>query len=541
MSKKLKKSSKMSPLAEYVERNLHSPSYAGESDASKSPPSSPRSVSSYSFITNEAPVMVTNATIIEEQLASLTRAIEGLTKHVQEQDAQIARLINKVDNVDASHIMGKQVEAHDEVEAPTKQHYIEKDKYANELQISSDGLIPMDQLKEFIEGTIRSNIEGSSKSSLTYSKPYTPRIDTLKMLMGYQPMDYINSKKWVEGPPIQELRGTKEKQEVKKWGKPFSKVPSKESIIVNVAPFKLKNTAKDNVAPRNNVSYKRPQRKLTLKEMQVREYPFLDFDVPGIFDDLLEANLINLPEMKRPEEAERKNDPKYCKYHRLVGHVIQDCFVFKDKVMQLAHQGKISLEEDSTATNAITIKSGHVDGNKDSCNTMHGDYITSNKDTLFEKEESSDADDCMSIITFTDEDLLLGSKPHNHPLFVVGYYYIEDAKKGNEVLPPKEPKSCNNQNTRKNDSSTLEVELSKGITVPLTQINMKQPSKAPLKGFVPSTQEKEEGYETLTIDEKGYDPKEKLSLGKLHPKATGKKLHGLNATQIMLKEKGHAI
>ncbi|KAL0290011.1 UNVERIFIED_CONTAM: hypothetical protein Sradi_7059500 [Sesamum radiatum] len=58
------------------------------------------------------------------------RAIEGLTKHVQELDAQIARLINKVDNVDASHIMGKQVEAHDEVEAPAKQHYTEKDKYA---------------------------------------------------------------------------------------------------------------------------------------------------------------------------------------------------------------------------------------------------------------------------------------------------------------------------------------------------------------------------------------------------------------------------
>ncbi|KAL0439246.1 UNVERIFIED_CONTAM: hypothetical protein Slati_2407600 [Sesamum latifolium] len=35
--------------------------------------------------------------------------------------------------------------------------------------------------------------------------------------------------------------------------------------------------------------------------------------------------------------------------------------------------------------------------------------------------------------------------------------------------------------------------------------------------------------------------KEKLSLGKLSPKTTGKKLHGLNATQIMLKEKGHAI
>ncbi|KAL0309871.1 UNVERIFIED_CONTAM: hypothetical protein Sradi_5929400 [Sesamum radiatum] len=55
------------------------------------------------------------------------------------------------------------------------------------FQISSDGLIPVDQLKEFIEGTIRSKIEGSSRSSFTYSKPYTPRIDNLKMPIGYQP------------------------------------------------------------------------------------------------------------------------------------------------------------------------------------------------------------------------------------------------------------------------------------------------------------------------------------------------------------------
>ncbi|KAL0448661.1 UNVERIFIED_CONTAM: hypothetical protein Slati_1422500 [Sesamum latifolium] len=82
-------------------------------------------------------------------------------------------------------------------------------------------------------------------------------------------------------------------------------------MAVNVAPFKLKDIAKDSVASKNNVPYQKPQRKLTLKEVQGRQYPFLDSDVSGIFDDLLEANLIDLPEMKCPEEAEQKDDPKY--------------------------------------------------------------------------------------------------------------------------------------------------------------------------------------------------------------------------------------
>ncbi|KAL0378903.1 UNVERIFIED_CONTAM: hypothetical protein Sradi_3195800 [Sesamum radiatum] len=263
--------------------------------------------------------------------------------------------------------------------------------------------------------------------------------------------------------------------------------------------------------------------------------------------------------MKQSEEAEQKDDLKHCKYHRLVGYVIQDFFVFKDKVMQLAHQSKISLEEDSAETNVVTIKNGYFDGNKDACNTKHGDNT---EDTLLEKEDSSDADDCMSTITFTDEDLLLGSMLHHRPLFIAGYvfsdsksftkaeshfidakYYIEGDKKVNEILPFEEPKSCGNQSTRKNDSSTMKIELSKDLTLSLTQINLKQPSKQPLKGFVPSTQEEEGEHEVLVIDEKGFDPKvfilyikagfnpkEKLSLGKLPPETTGKKLHELNAT-----------
>ncbi|KAL2227965.1 UNVERIFIED_CONTAM: hypothetical protein Sindi_1776200 [Sesamum indicum] len=186
---------------------------------------------------------------------------------------------------------------------------------------------------------------------------------------------------------------------------------------MNVALFKLKSIAKDNVSPNNNVPYEKPQRKLTLKEMQARQYLFLDFDVSRIFDDLLEANLIDLLEMKQPEEAERRDDPKYYKYHHLVGHAIQDCLVFKDMVMQLARQGKISLEEDSARTNLVSTKCGFSDVKKASCDATH----TINKDELLENKDSFKADECMSTITFTDEDLFLGYKPYNCPLFMAGY------------------------------------------------------------------------------------------------------------------------
>ncbi|KAL0444584.1 UNVERIFIED_CONTAM: hypothetical protein Slati_2181100 [Sesamum latifolium] len=138
--------------------------------------------------------------------------------------------------------------------------------------------------------------------------------------------------------------------------------------------------------------------------------------------------------------------------------------------------------------------------------------------------------------------------------FADAKYYIESDKKAKEVSPSEESKSCGNQSTRKNESSIMKAELSKDLTLPLTHINLKIPSKPPLKGFVASTQEEEEGHEALAIDKKGFDPKafkllvkagynpkEKLSLGQLPPEAADKKLHRLNATQIMLKNKGHAI
>ncbi|PIN04005.1 hypothetical protein CDL12_23465 [Handroanthus impetiginosus] len=112
----------------------------------------------------------------------------GLAKHVQEQDSQITKLMNKVDGSDTSRIMGKQPEAHDEVETSIRPQSNEKEKQSvKQLQVSFDGLILVYQLKEFIMRMIKDKLDGSSKSSLAYTKPYNQRTDNLKMLIGYQP------------------------------------------------------------------------------------------------------------------------------------------------------------------------------------------------------------------------------------------------------------------------------------------------------------------------------------------------------------------
>ncbi|KAH0754816.1 hypothetical protein KY290_025086 [Solanum tuberosum] len=91
--------------------------------------------------------------------------------------------------------------------------------------------------------------------------------------------------------------------------------------------------------------------------MQRKDYPFLDSDVSSIFDELLEMKLFELPEMKRPNEAGRSDDPKYCKYHRLVGHPIEKCFMLKDKIMDLVREGKIELEDEKLSSKQVSVAS----------------------------------------------------------------------------------------------------------------------------------------------------------------------------------------
>lgn len=89
--------------------------------------------------------------------------------------------------------------------------------------------------------------------------------------------------------------------------------------------------------------------------MQEKEYPFPESEVTVIMDQLLEEKLIELAESKCLEEIGCTDHPKYCKYHRIVGHPIEKCFVLKDLIVRLAKENKIDLDLTETAEANCTM------------------------------------------------------------------------------------------------------------------------------------------------------------------------------------------
>ena len=90
-------------------------------------------------------VMMTSTSSVEEQLASLTRAIEGLTKYVQNQDAWIVNQTYTVDGImdeDSIHAPRKCPQVQKTIDHPSKQV-----EYAKEIKVSFVGTTPINQIK----------------------------------------------------------------------------------------------------------------------------------------------------------------------------------------------------------------------------------------------------------------------------------------------------------------------------------------------------------------------------------------------------------
>jgi hypothetical protein len=152
--------------------------------------------------------------------------------------------------------------------------------------------------------------------------------------------------------PMQEP--IRNKLEGHRFEKSTSKVEGKQSLVVNSTAIRVPTGVKRNDRATSATFQKGEIKKLSLKERQEKVYPFPDSDISRMLDDLLEANIIELPEVKCPDEANQMDNPNYCKYHRLISHPVEKCFVLKDKIMRLHENGDIVFDDEVAASN-ITI------------------------------------------------------------------------------------------------------------------------------------------------------------------------------------------
>ncbi|KAM1795185.1 hypothetical protein ACFX11_035568 [Malus domestica] len=137
-------------------------------------------------------VMTIGVTSIDEQLAQMNEVIARLTRTVEEKDLQIAALINRLEAQDGdkpdleNDPLKRKDNEEDEPQVEKNDAKPEPDQAAALM-----GSLSIQQLQEMITNTIKAQYEGSSYTSGLYSKPYSKKIDALKMPMGYQPPKFM--------------------------------------------------------------------------------------------------------------------------------------------------------------------------------------------------------------------------------------------------------------------------------------------------------------------------------------------------------------
>ncbi|MCQ7416413.1 retrotransposon gag domain-containing protein, partial [Salmonella enterica] len=122
-------------------------------------------------------VMMTDAGTSEERMAEVEKKISMLLKMVEEKDQEIASLRNQMESRDVA-------ESSQTPAIKDKGKIIAQDQSQHSASIAS---LSVQQLQDMIMNSIRAQYGGPTQNSLLYSKPYTKRIDNLRMPHGYQP------------------------------------------------------------------------------------------------------------------------------------------------------------------------------------------------------------------------------------------------------------------------------------------------------------------------------------------------------------------
>ncbi|KAL2941826.1 Sal-like protein 4 [Bienertia sinuspersici] len=292
-----------------------------------------------------------------------------------------------------------------------------------------------------------------------------------------------------------------------------SKSHAKESNTVSTTSNPVKISAKPKAAYEKGSSSRDSRKeKPTLKELQAKKYPFPDSDLEGMLEDLLEKKIIDLPESKHPKEMGKTSDPNYCKYHRLVSHPIEKCVTLKEKIMQLARDGKIILDEDEA------VESNYASVSLEPC--THGRLIQFGSLEPVMLQVFQPPAQCLEQVKFARE---------THEEDGGGWTLVTRRRPKKKVVPQPPPLRQQKRQRRRKDhkrskgKKRKDKSTNKFQSLPVGLLEQKRREPVTLEEFFPETYFHEVSINTVTCslaeEEKSQEEKKQVDEKGLNHKA----------------------
>jgi len=165
--------------------------YTGESSVPSPKGGRMSEIEAKSFDTVIMPIMMTGAANLEEQLASIKATLDRLSKESAEKEAQIkcqndqiAELTKRLEKK-FSEASNKGSGAEDS--GKESHHSEDSDNNRKSKKGCSLGSMSVEQIQSLVANAVKVQLGGGSHKTTLYTKPYTKRIDALRMPHGYQP------------------------------------------------------------------------------------------------------------------------------------------------------------------------------------------------------------------------------------------------------------------------------------------------------------------------------------------------------------------
>ena len=138
--------------------------------------------------------METEATNVEEQLANMKATLERLAKESLKKDAQIKRQSEQIATLmkKLEKRLFKSSSKGSDGEESDKESNRSKDSDDEHMKKKESSLCSMsiEQIQSLIANAVKAQLGGRTHKTHLYTKPYTKRIDVLRMPHGYQPSKF---------------------------------------------------------------------------------------------------------------------------------------------------------------------------------------------------------------------------------------------------------------------------------------------------------------------------------------------------------------